>query len=171
MLAIWEYFWDETEWTGSPPAPTPAPSPAPSTVVPGSGGGHAPYTPADDEYWNLRATYLEYLNPSKKRISPAPPPQTPAPAPTPRSAPLTIAHLPRLTAERTIAVETANAARTAQELSARFERLKQLDATIKKLRRQRRNARIRSATRAFLKKLLRKALLVELRRTLNRMDF
>lgn len=90
MLALWEFFWDEPTWTGSP-APTPpsppppSPPPAPSTPLPppaeggaghGQGHGNNKHNKHEEfpsvnlqDFWDTRETYLRSL------MEPAPAPQ------------------------------------------------------------------------------------------------
>lgn len=174
MLAIWEYFWDEAEWTGgTPPSPTPAPTAAPTTS-PGAGGGHRPYTPPDEDYWKVRAEYLEYVH--RAKIPPAPKPASTIPAAPP---PITakrpaIASLPRYEAERTVAFKLAETATTAKQLRAGFERLRALDTAIRDLKQRKaqrkralaiaRRKKAIALARAFLRNMLSAVLRKELRR-------
>lgn len=179
MLSIWEYFWDEAEWTGgTPPSPTPAPTSAP--VDRGAGGGHEEYIPASEAYWMAREDFLSYLNPKPTL---APPPQTaparPAPSPAPPPLGLRLDMLPRLVAERKAAVALTHAATEVKALRSNFARLKELDRNIQTLRelelqRERRKKifRLRKGllkiSRLVLDALLRKQLVSELRKALTR---
>lgn len=80
MLALWEYFWDDTDWTGGPPAPSPAPAPVPS----GGGGGHKKrrnqeYQPLPSDFWDVRERYLRRFVEPLAKDTPRP---TPAPVKT-----------------------------------------------------------------------------------------
>lgn len=64
MLALLEYFWTETDWTGSPaPAPSPTPSPSESPVGKGSGASRKrAYVSPDGDFWDVRERYLRRLH-------------------------------------------------------------------------------------------------------------
>lgn len=54
MLALWEYFWTESDWTGGSPPIVPAPDP--TTPGRGSGKAYDEYQSLSDEYWQEYAT-------------------------------------------------------------------------------------------------------------------
>lgn len=68
MLALWEFFWTEADWTGAPPAPTPAPA---TVQAESRGGGHKRENDRlGSDYWDVRERYLRrFAKPLVEAIS------------------------------------------------------------------------------------------------------
>ena len=76
MLALWEYFWVDTDWTGAAPTPTPTPTPTPVPSTSAGGGGkkkHRPYERVGEDFWILRERYLRRFAPKPEPMAPAEP--------------------------------------------------------------------------------------------------
>lgn len=134
--ALWHFFWDSNDWGGAPPAPSPAPAVAQDS---GSGGGtksREDYFPANDDFWEARATYLRSLQ--QEMALDLPPaaiePDLP-PAPKPKQPKFADWRaLPRLQAERTAAISRVEAAPNLLELRAHGQRLLALNTAVQRAR-------------------------------------
>lgn len=124
MLALWEYFWTEADWT---PAPAPAPSASVADIDRGSGKGHKPFIweSAGPDYWDVREQHLKRLFPE------------PAPAPIPKRAP-ELAPKPKLDIEaeyRNVYIKALRA-QTKSQFQQNLYRLGELSGQIQNLRSQ-----------------------------------
>lgn len=135
--ALWFFFWDDADWGGAPPAPAPAPASASDS---GSGGGgrrkkkNAPYAPAPDDFWEVREAYLKSLlakHESEPQPAPKPPPNDAAAA-RPR---VTYSVLPRLLAERSVAISALRLTENLSQLEAAGARLIELNLAIAEAKR------------------------------------
>lgn len=135
--ALWHFFWDSNDWGGAPPAPSPAPAVAQDS---GSGGGtksREDYFPANEDFWDARAAYLRSLQQEMAldlppaAIEHPPKPITPAPKPShPQFGNWRI--LPRLQAERAVAIERIQLATDAPALRAHVSRLLELNTAVRR---------------------------------------
>jgi len=120
MLALWEFFWTEADWT-------PAPSTTSATGASNAGGGgfrdrnldralHA-IAPLSDDYWQVRERYIRRL--TRPQPQPQQLQQSPEPQPS-QSPPTTHQELAQeyaaVQAQRAIAIEQAYVAKTRADL-------------------------------------------------------
>lgn len=83
MLALWEFNWTVSDWTGV------APTPAPAVPEMAQGGGargrqRIPYSRADDDFWEVRERYLRrFAKKYKESMAPAEPIESIDSTPTP----------------------------------------------------------------------------------------
>jgi len=120
MLALWEFFWTEADWT-------PAPSTTSATGASNAGGGgfrdrnldraFRDIAPLSDDYWQVRERYIRrltrpQLQPPQPQQSPGQQPQQPLPS---TNQDLAQAH-ETLVVQRAIAIEQAYSAQTRADL-------------------------------------------------------
>jgi len=120
MLALWEFFWTEADWT-------PAPSTTSATGASNAGGGgfrdrnldraFRDIAPLSDDYWQVRERYIRrltrpQLQPPQPQQSPGQQPQQPLPS---TNQDLAQAH-ETLVVQRAIAIEQAYVAKTRADL-------------------------------------------------------
>ena len=159
MLALWQYEWDESDWSGSASSatatdafaglllalqwegtatPAPTPTPADTPTVGGHGKKQNDYLGQDESFWLAKARYLRmFVKPEVEKVLPVAVKPTPSPA-SPDYAPLEdtitpyLLHLQALQA----ALQRAMNARNATDLQQAAQRTRTLALDIQKLQQQ-----------------------------------
>lgn len=76
MLALWEYFWDESpDWSGIPISPPAPPPESPPNRGSGKNKNHLDYVPLPDEFWEERERSMQKHAP----VEPTPEPPSDLP--------------------------------------------------------------------------------------------
>jgi hypothetical protein len=160
MLALWEYEWDESDWTGITSAPattsdaffglllalrwegtdTPATT---TTQDPGAGGGKKKneYIGPDPDFWDVRERYLRrFVKPQVIKALPAleRPQPVPAPIPPVQYTPLEDTATPFILQQQALAaaLQRAVSAQNAAELQQAAQRAYKIALDIQKIHQQ-----------------------------------
>lgn len=161
MLALWQYEWDEEDWSGTPPAPatdeffglllalrwegttttptpTPTPTPADAPTVGGHGKKKNDYLGQDESFWLAKARYLRmFVKPEIDKVvlptvRPTPSPASPDYAPLQDTITPYLLHMQALQAALQRAINAQNMA----EMQQAAQRTRALALDIQKLQQQ-----------------------------------
>lgn len=120
MLALWEFFWTTTDWTGASAA---------IVVVGGSKGSD--YHPLPDEFWEIRARYLRrFVEPTVRRSRESVRPAEETTSATITRATIEAARLSALQAERDMLYTQLQTVQNGAELQRQSAKLLQLSLDI-----------------------------------------